>query len=151
MECYVWFRVGPVLARKHATNDLAWAQPWSPRMLPTVLHGPSAAPHSMLPMLLHGPSPGHPACYRWSCVGPALAPKRATYGIVWAHHWPQSMLRTVLHGPITGPQSVLRMILHGPSTGHPAYYRWSCVGQHWPQSVLRMFLHGPSAGPNACY
>src|SRR6266404_2766559 len=82
----------------------------------------------MLRMVSRGPSPGPTACYQWSCVGPALAPKRATYGIVWAHHWPQSMLWTVLHGPIAGPQSVLRMILHRSSTGHPAYYRWSCVG-----------------------
>src|SRR6266404_6316887 len=129
--------MGPALVTQNATDVLAWAQPWPPRMLQ---------------MVLHGPSPGHPECYRRSCMGPvlpptaryqsycmgpALATKHATYGIVWAHRWPQSMLRTVLHGPIAGPQSVLPMILHGPSTGHPAYYRWSCVGQHWPQSVLR--------------
>src|SRR6266404_4062399 len=114
--------MGPALVTQNATDVLAWAQPWPPRMLR---------------MVLHGPSPGHPACYRRSCVGPALAPKRATYGIVWAHRWPQSMLWTVLHGPITGPQSVLPMILHGPSTGHPAYYRWSCVAQHGPKSGLQ--------------
>src|SRR6266404_1995086 len=115
----------------------------------------------MIPMALHGPSAGHQACYRWSCMGPVLAPQHATNGLAWAHRRPQSMLSMVLYGPSTGPHSVLPMILHGPSASHQACYQWSCMGpelasQHatdglawaqcWPLSMVPIALRGPKAG-----
>src|SRR6267378_2169962 len=121
MECYGWSCMGQHWPETVLRVFLAWAQCWPQCILLMVLHGPSAAPHSMLPMILHGPIPGHPACYRWSCVGLALAPKRATDGIVWAHCWPQRMLQ---------------MVLHGPSASTMECYGWSCMVRSLAQSVL---------------
>src|SRR6266404_322018 len=120
--------MGPALATQNATNGLAWAQPWSPRMLLTVLHGPSAAPHSTLPMLLHGPSPGHPACYRWSCMGPVLAPMHATEGLVRTQCCPPQRATDDLAQVQPWPPSVLLTVLCGPSTCPNACERWSCMG-----------------------
>src|SRR6266404_2519925 len=114
--------MGPALATQHATDGLVWAQPLAPKCATEGLVWAQCWPLSMLPMILHGPGPGHPECYRCSCMGPALATQNAMNGLAWAQPWSPRMLPTVLHGPSAAPHSMLPMFLHGPSTGHPAYY-----------------------------
>src|SRR6267378_3818775 len=99
--------MGPEQTKKYATDELAWAKHW---------------PQSMQPTILHGPNPGHPECYRWSCMGPVQAEKYATDELTWAQPSPPSML----------PDGLV----------------WA---QHWPQSMQPMVLHGPSAGQKVCY
>src|SRR6266404_4195624 len=157
--------MGPALAPKHATDDLAWAQPWPPSMLPMILHGPSPGHPACYPMVWWGPGPAPKECYRCSCMGPALATQNATNGLAWAQPWSPRMLPTVLHGPSAAPHSTLPMLLHGPSPGHRVCYRRSCVGPAlapmyandglawalpWPLSMLPMVLCRPITDPKAC-
>src|SRR5882757_938712 len=84
---YRWSCMGLEPAPWNATDGLARAQGRHQIMLPMILHGPHASPHSMLPMIWHGP---------------VLATQHAANGLVWAQHWPQSMQLMVLHGPSAG-------------------------------------------------
>src|SRR6266404_4282700 len=109
--------MGPVLAPMHTTDGLAWAQccppqhatddlAWAHHSLPNMLAMSCVGwPQSVLAMFLHGPSTGPNAHYRWSCMGPGLAPVHATDGLAWTHHWAPSMLPMVFYGPSAGHQA----------------------------------------------
>src|SRR6267378_585816 len=126
--------MGPALAPKHATDDLAWAQPWSPRMLL---------------MFLHGPSPGHPECYKWSCMGPALVTQNATNGLAWAQCCPPQHATDVIAWAQPWPPSILPMVLHGPALAPKCATDVLAWAQCWPQCMLLKVLHGPSAAPHS--
>src|SRR6266404_914495 len=117
--------MGPGLAPKHATDDLAWAQPWPPRMLPIVWHGPSA---------------GATACYQWSCVGPALATKHATDDLAWAQSRPKSMLPMNSHASVKvgGVPQCSGEVEHCGMLGTPAPFQSSVewCGTAWNGCAL---------------
>jgi len=102
---------GLIAGPKCATDDLAWAQRSLPRMLAMSCVG---WPQSVLAMFLHGPSTGPNARYRWSCMGPGLAPVHATDGLAWTHHWAPSMLPMVFYGPSAGHQACYRPRMNPP-------------------------------------
>src|SRR6266404_1471910 len=120
----------------------------------------------MLPMVLHGPSASHQACYRWSCMGPVLAPQHATDGLAWAHRRLQSMLSMVLYWPSTGPKYAtngLAWAQYWPPKHATNGLAWAQYwppkhatdgldwAHCWPPSMLLMVLHGPTASHQACY
>src|SRR6266404_5075078 len=100
----------------------------------------------MLPMVLYGPIAGPNACYRWSCMGPVLAPWNATDGLAWAQHWPQCTLLMVLHGPRAGPSACYRWSCMDPSLGPQHATDGLLWAQCWPPSMLPA-LNEPTSGP----
>src|SRR6266404_1890638 len=126
--------MGPALVTQNATDVLAWAQPWPPRMLR---------------MVLHGPSPGHPECYRRSCMGPALAPQHTTDGLVWASTGPKVCYGCSCMGPVLAPMHATEGLAWTQCCPPQRATDDLAQVQPWPPSVLLMVLCGPSTCPNA--
>src|SRR6266403_1909834 len=114
-------------------------------------------------------------------MGPALASKHTTDGLVWAQCSPYSMLPMVLHGPSAGPTACYRWSSMGPTLAPKHAIDGLVLAQHWPpkyatnglawaqdwppkhatdglawaqcwpHSMLPMILHGPSASHQASY
>src|SRR6266404_561238 len=142
--------MGPALVTQNATNVLAWAQPWPPRMLPMVLHGPSPGHPECYRRSCMGPVLPPTACYRCSCMGPALATQHTTDVLAWASTGPKVCYRCSCMGPVLAPMHATEGLARTqccPPQRATDDLAWV---QPWPPSVLLTVLCGPSTCPNAC-